>query len=74
MTLDHWAERYENSLEAVRKMFDERFIRMWRLYLKSCAAFFRTGDLHINQILFSKGINNDLFLTREHIYNTSPAN
>jgi cyclopropane-fatty-acyl-phospholipid synthase len=68
MTLDHWSNRYENSLEEVRKMFDERFIRMWRLYLKACAVFFRTGDLHINQILFSKGINNDLFLTRDHIY------
>jgi cyclopropane-fatty-acyl-phospholipid synthase len=69
LTLDHWAERFENSIGEVRKMFDERFVRMWRLYLQSCAAFFRTGDLHINQILFSKGINNDLFMTRDHMYN-----
>jgi cyclopropane-fatty-acyl-phospholipid synthase len=68
MTLDYWSDRFENSLEEVRKMFDERFIRMWRLYLKACAVFFRTGDMQLNQILFSKGINNDLFLTREHIY------
>jgi cyclopropane-fatty-acyl-phospholipid synthase len=74
MTLDHWADRYENSLKEVRGMFDERFVRMWRLYLRSCAAFFRTGDLHINQIMFSKGINNDLLLTREHIYNELQQN
>jgi cyclopropane-fatty-acyl-phospholipid synthase len=68
MTLDHWAERFENRLDEVRQMFDERFVRMWRLYLQSCAAFFRTGDLHIHQILFSKGTNNDLALTREYLY------
>jgi cyclopropane-fatty-acyl-phospholipid synthase len=68
MTLEHWAARYENSLEEVRKMFDERFIRMWDLYLQSCAAFFRSGNLNIHQLLFSKGFNNELSLTREHIY------
>lgn len=68
MTLDHWVSRYENSLDKVRGMFDERFIRMWRLYLQSSAASFRLGELHLHQILFSKGINNDLALTREHIY------
>lgn len=68
MTLDLWSSRYERSLEAVRKMFDERFIRMWRLYLQSSAASFRIGDLHLHQILFSNGVNNDLALTREHMY------
>ncbi|NHN30503.1 SAM-dependent methyltransferase [Paenibacillus agricola] len=67
-TLDHWAERYESSIDEVQKMFDERFTRMWRLYLQSCAAFFRTGDLHIHQILFSSGTNNELLLTRDHMY------
>ena len=68
LTLDHWASRYESSLEKTRKMFDERFIRMWRLYLQSSAASFRIGDLHLHQILFSNGINNDVSLTRDHLY------
>ncbi|SFK80612.1 cyclopropane-fatty-acyl-phospholipid synthase [Paenibacillus sp. 1_12] len=68
MTLEHWSTRYANSLEEVRTMFDERFVRMWELYLQSCAAFFRSGNLNIHQVLFSKGFNNNLSLTREHIY------
>jgi cyclopropane-fatty-acyl-phospholipid synthase len=68
MTLDCWADRFEKSLDKVQDMFDQRFIRMWRLYLQSSAAFFRLGELHLHQILFSHGVNNGLPLTREHIY------
>lgn len=67
-TLDHWSARFERSLPTIKSMFDERFIRMWRLYLQASAASFRTGNIHIHQMLFSKGINNDLALTRQHIY------
>lgn len=68
MTLDHWAARYENNVERVREMFDERFVRMWRLYLRACAASFRYSGLDIHQLLFSKGLNNSLAMTREHLY------
>ena len=50
-------------------MFDERFIRMWSLYLCSCAATFNNGVIDLHQILFTKGINNRLPLTREYLYN-----
>ena len=36
-TLQHWARNFENVLEEVRKTKDERFIRMWHLYLNACA-------------------------------------
>lgn len=68
MTLDHWSERFENNVDAVRNMFDEPFVRMWRLYLRSCAASFRWSGLDIHQLLFTKGLNNDLPLTRSHLY------
>lgn len=68
MTLDRWAERFDQNEEKVRAMYDERFVRMWRLYLRSSAAFFRLGGLAIHQILFSKGVNNDLPLTRKYQY------
>jgi cyclopropane-fatty-acyl-phospholipid synthase len=67
-TLDHWADRFEAQLDKVRQMYDDRFIRMWRLYLQSSAAFFRNGGLNIHQILFSKGVNNHLEMTREFLY------
>ena len=67
-TLDRWADNYENNVEKVRCMFDESFVRMWRLFLRACAAGFKYGGSRLYQILFSKGLNNELPLTRKHIY------
>lgn len=67
-TLEHWAKNFENNLDYVREKYGERFIKMWRLYLNSCAASFRTSDLDIHQIVFSKGLNNGLPMTRHHLY------
>jgi cyclopropane-fatty-acyl-phospholipid synthase len=50
-------------------MFDEEFIRMWELYLCSCAAIFNNGVIDIHQLLISKGINDDIPMTREYMYN-----
>jgi len=68
MTLERWAENYDRNYTRVVEQFGERFARMWRLYLHSCAASFRVSGLDIHQILFSKGLNNDLPLTRQHLY------
>lgn len=68
MTLERWAENYEKHADKVREMYGDRFVRMWRLYLRSCAASFRVSGLNVHQILFSKGLNNDLTLTRRHLY------
>lgn len=32
LTLREWIKNFEENIDAVREMFDERFIRMWRLY------------------------------------------
>lgn len=63
MTLDYWAEGFEKNVHLVLKKYGESFVRMWRLYLRSCAASFRYSGLSIHQILFSKGLVNDLPLT-----------
>jgi cyclopropane-fatty-acyl-phospholipid synthase len=68
MTLDEWWHRFEKHKNKVIKMYDERFYRMWRLYLASSSAAFRYGDLNLSQFVFSKGNDNTLPLTREHIY------
>jgi len=70
MTLEHWVHRYSKHLDKVKEMYGERFIRMWRLYLLTSASSFRVGGLHLHQILFSKGINNSLNMTRDYIYNS----
>ncbi|MPQ30909.1 class I SAM-dependent methyltransferase [Clostridium estertheticum] len=66
-TLEHWAENFESVLPIVEKTKDEKFIRMWRLYLNSCAASFNCGNINLHQILFAKGVNNDLPLTRDYM-------
>ncbi|MBC2418736.1 hypothetical protein HGI38_18935 [Clostridium beijerinckii] len=66
--LEHWASNFENALPEIRKTKDETFIRMWRLYLNACAASFNSGNVHIHQFLFGKGVNNNLHWTREYMY------
>jgi len=67
-TLEHWAVNFENALPEISKTKDENFIRMWRLYLNSCAASFNCGSITIYQILFTKNVNNYLPWTRDYIY------
>ena len=48
-TLHAWRERFHRRLDAVRAQgFDERFIRMWDLYLGYCEAAFL--DRHIGDV------------------------
>lgn len=68
LTLDEWRRRFESHKSAVIKKFDERFYRMWRFYLAGSSGGFRYGELDLTQVVFSNGINNELPLTREHIY------
>lgn len=67
-TLVHWLARFEQAGERVRQMFDERFVRMWRVYLAGSAAAFNTGDMQLFQVLFACPGNNDVPFTRDHLY------
>jgi cyclopropane-fatty-acyl-phospholipid synthase len=67
-TLQDWLALYEGAAERVRQMFDERFVRMWRLYLAGSVAGFTTGTLQLFQVLFAPGESNDVPLTRAHLY------
>lgn len=70
-TLEHWAQNFEKALPLIREMKDETFIRMWRLYLNSCAASFHCGNLDLHHILFTKGVNDSWPMTREYMYSSS---
>ena len=67
-TLLMWYENFMNNLPEISKDHDERFIRMWQIYLASCAASFNNGVIDLHQILFTKGVNNTLPMTREDLY------
>ncbi len=68
MTLDEWTKRFEAHKTEVIKMFSEDFYRMWRFWLANSSASFRYGGNDLSQFVFTKGVNNSLPLTREHIY------
>jgi cyclopropane-fatty-acyl-phospholipid synthase len=67
-TLEHWDKRFCENIDAVRAMYDERFVRMWRLYLNGAASAFRYGGVHIYQLAFYHGTNNSLYRTRANLY------
>lgn len=67
-TLEFWAQNFENSIEEISKTKEESFIRMWRLYLNSCAASFHAGNIDVDQLIFSKGIANEVPYTRDYLY------
>lgn len=68
MTLEHWLARFEGVTDQVAAMFDERFVRMWRLYLAGSLTAFSTGWMQLFQVLFARPLSNDVPMTREHLY------
>jgi cyclopropane-fatty-acyl-phospholipid synthase len=68
LTLREWLARYEAAVDKVRSMFDELFVRMWRLYLAGSVAAFESGTLQLFQVLFTTPQNNRIPLTREFMY------
>jgi cyclopropane-fatty-acyl-phospholipid synthase len=67
-TLRHWLGLFEGAAERVRAMFDDKFVRMWRLYLAGSVAAFTTGSLQLFQVVFAPGESNDIPWTRAHLY------
>lgn len=50
-TLDRWLATFDANCEQVRALgYDEKFIRLWRFYLASCAGAFRCGRTDVMQV------------------------
>ena len=79
LTLDVWGERFERNWERIRALdpntFDERFRRIWRVYLYGCAEMFRSsaGYTHLFQIVFSKGNTTTYPMSRGFLYEPPTA-
>ena len=69
-TLDHWWRLFEAESGRIAAMFDERFVRMWRVYLLGSKATFSVGQLQLFQVLFAPGRNNSIAWTRDHLYHS----
>jgi cyclopropane-fatty-acyl-phospholipid synthase len=67
-TLRAWLDRYEENVENVRTMFDEPFVRAWRLYLAGSLVAFVRGKLQLFQVAFARSGMNKIPWTRAHAY------
>jgi len=67
-TLRGWLENYEANLDLVRDMFDDAFVRAWRLYLAGSIAAFNTGTLQLFQVAFARSGRNAIPWTRADLY------
>jgi cyclopropane-fatty-acyl-phospholipid synthase len=53
-TLIAWEENFRRAWPRFADRYGERFRRMWRFYLLSCAGAFRARSLQVFSILFLK--------------------
>ncbi|MEZ5870332.1 MAG: cyclopropane-fatty-acyl-phospholipid synthase family protein [Nitratireductor sp.] len=54
-TLAEWRHSFIEKWEDIRTLgFDERFRRMWEFYLHYCEAGFRTGNIDVRQVFFTR--------------------
>jgi cyclopropane-fatty-acyl-phospholipid synthase len=53
-TLMAWASNFEKNWDSLKSRYDERFHRMWRYYLLSCAGAMRARHDQLWQVVFTK--------------------
>jgi cyclopropane-fatty-acyl-phospholipid synthase len=54
-TLLAWFANFDKAWPALRAKYGDRFYRMWKFYLLSCAGAFRSRHMELWQIVLSKG-------------------
>ena len=65
-TLRAWRERFERNRERVAAIYDERFCRMWEMYLVGSEVSFRRGGLLVFQMQLAKKVDT-VPLTRDYM-------
>ena len=66
-TLRHWREAFQKQRDKIAGLYDERFCRMWDLYLTICEMGFRYENLMVFQIQLSKNLE-VVPLTRDYMF------
>lgn len=67
-TLMAWLARFDDKVDIVRNMYDDDFVRAWRLYLGGCAAAFLSSSIQLFQVVFGYPLHNAIPMTRAHLY------
>ncbi|MCS6890620.1 MAG: cyclopropane-fatty-acyl-phospholipid synthase family protein [Rhodovarius sp.] len=66
-TLAEWRARFNAHREDIRALYDERFCRMFELYLTGCEWAFRVGGHMVWQLQLARRVDT-LPLTRDYMY------
>jgi cyclopropane-fatty-acyl-phospholipid synthase len=69
-TLMEWLRRFDGHADEIMRMYDESFVRAWRLYLGGCAAAFLASTIQLFQVVFAHPDDNRIPMTRGHVYGT----
>ena len=67
-TAREWLARFERHKDQVGRMFDQRFVRAWRVYLAGTHVAFNVSLLQLFQVVFSRARDNTIPLTRASVY------
>lgn len=67
LTLGCWYQRYMANRDSIARLYDERFCRMWELYLLGCEMVFRDQYITVLQIQVTREID-ALPITRDYIF------
>jgi len=65
-TLIQWHQRFSKNRQKIAKIYDERFCRMWEMYLVASEVAFRAQNITVLQIQLSREIDT-LPITRDYI-------
>jgi cyclopropane-fatty-acyl-phospholipid synthase len=65
-TLRAWRNRFEHNRDRIRALYDERFCRMWEMYLVGCELAFRRGSHLVFQMQLAKAVET-VPLTRDYM-------
>ena len=66
-TLRHWHARFTENEDRARALYDDRFCRMWRYYLKAAEHTFRHNRQCVFQIQMARR-QDAVPLTRDYLY------
>lgn len=55
LTLKAWFTNFDASWSELREKYGDRFYRMWKYYLLQSAGSFRARNIHLWQVVLSKG-------------------
>jgi cyclopropane-fatty-acyl-phospholipid synthase len=66
-TLRAWRSRFEHNRERLGAIYDERFCRMWEMYLVGAEIAFRHGGCMVFQMQLAKAVDS-LPMTRDYMF------